>query len=76
MKTQDQVANTFTKPLKYNVFIKMRDMFGVMKKASSRGVLKVNQISFLKNRGTGLLVENQLTSFNKLNWSTNSEMVN
>ena len=37
MKTQDQVANIFTKPLKYDVFIKMRDILGVMKKSSLRG---------------------------------------
>jgi hypothetical protein len=43
MKTQDQVANIFTKPLKYDVFIKMRDILGVMKKSSlKRGMLKVN----------------------------------
>ena len=28
MKTQDQVTNIFTKPLKYDVFAKMRDMLG------------------------------------------------
>jgi hypothetical protein len=37
MKTQDQVANIFTKPLKYDVFIKMRDILGVMKKSSLKG---------------------------------------
>jgi len=31
MKTQDQVTNIFTKPLKYDVFAKMRDMLRVMK---------------------------------------------
>jgi hypothetical protein len=36
VKTQDQVTDIFTKPLKYNVFIKMRDMLGVMKKSSLR----------------------------------------
>jgi hypothetical protein len=36
IKTQDQVTDIFTKPLKYNVFIKMRDMLGVMKKSSLR----------------------------------------
>ena len=37
MKTQDQVANIFTKPLKYDVFIKMRDILRVMKKSSLKG---------------------------------------
>jgi len=36
IKTQDQVTDIFTKPLKYNVFIKMRDVLGVMKKSSLR----------------------------------------
>jgi hypothetical protein len=31
VKTQDQVADIFTKPLKYDVFAKMRNMMGVMK---------------------------------------------
>ena len=36
-KTQDQVADIFTKPLKYDVFIKMRDVLEVMKKLNLRG---------------------------------------
>jgi hypothetical protein len=32
VKTQDQVTNIFTKPLKNDIFIKMRDMLEVMKK--------------------------------------------
>jgi len=31
VKTQDQVADIFTKPLKYDVFVKMRDMVRAMK---------------------------------------------
>jgi hypothetical protein len=42
VKTQNQFADIFTKPLKYDVFIEMRDMLGVMKKSSLREVLKVN----------------------------------
>jgi len=45
VKTQDQVVNIFTKPLKYDVFVKMRDLLGVIKKSSLRRMLKVNQIS-------------------------------
>jgi hypothetical protein len=30
VKTQDQVADIFTKPLKYDVFAKMRDMLRVI----------------------------------------------
>jgi len=45
MKTQDQVANIFTKPLKYDVFIKMRDILGVMKKSSLRGDVESKLIS-------------------------------
>jgi hypothetical protein len=41
-KTQDQVANIFTKPPKNDVFIKMRNTLGVMKKSNLRGMLKVN----------------------------------
>jgi len=36
VKTQDQVVNIFTKPRKYNVFIKMRNVLGVMNKSSLR----------------------------------------
>jgi len=35
MKTQDQVTDIFTKPLKYDVFAKMRDMLGVTKNNDS-----------------------------------------
>jgi hypothetical protein len=35
----------FTKPLKDDVFIKMRDLLGVTKKSSLRRMLEVNQIS-------------------------------
>jgi hypothetical protein len=45
MKTQDQVANIFTKPLKYDVFIKMRDILRVMKKSSLRGDVESKLIS-------------------------------
>jgi hypothetical protein len=38
-------VNIFTKPLKYDVFVKMRDLLGVIKKSSLRRMLKVNQIS-------------------------------
>jgi len=37
VKTQYQVANIFTKPLKYDVFTKIRDLLGVMKKSNLRG---------------------------------------
>ena len=59
----------FTKPLKHDVFAKMRDMLGVKNQVQGR-MLKVNQISvFLKNRGTGRLVElnilvNRLSQWN------------
>jgi len=36
VKTQYQVADIFIKPLKYDVFIKIRDVLGVMKKSSLR----------------------------------------
>ena len=42
MKTQDQVADIFTKPLKYEVISKMRDILGVMMKSSLRGDVEVN----------------------------------
>ena len=42
VKTQDQVTNIFTKPPKNDVFIKMRNTLGVMKKSNLRGMLKVN----------------------------------
>ena len=45
MKTQDQVADIFTKPLKYDVFIKMRDVLGVTKKSSLREDVKSKLIS-------------------------------
>lgn len=34
IKTQDQAADIFTKPLKHYVIAKMRDMLGVIKKLS------------------------------------------
>jgi len=34
VKTQNQIANIFSKPLKYDVFAKIRDMLGVIKKSS------------------------------------------
>jgi hypothetical protein len=34
VKTQDQVADIFTKPHKYDIFNKMKDVLGVMKKSS------------------------------------------
>jgi hypothetical protein len=37
VKFQNQVANIFTKSLKYGVFVKIRDMLGVIKKSSLRG---------------------------------------
>jgi len=60
VKTQDQVANIFTKPLKYDIFNKMRDVLEVMKKSSLKGNNKSNQISILKNRGIGLLVSKSI----------------
>jgi hypothetical protein len=36
VKTQDQVADIFIKPLKSDVFIKIRDVLVVMKKSSLR----------------------------------------
>jgi hypothetical protein len=36
VKTQDEVANIFTKLLKHDVFAKTRDMLGVIKKSSLR----------------------------------------
>ena len=60
MKTQDQVANIFTKPLKYDIFNKMRDVLEVMKKSSLKGNNESNQISILKNRGIGLLVSKSI----------------
>ena len=42
MKTQDQVANIFTKPLKYDIFNKMRDVLEVMKKSSLKGDIESN----------------------------------
>jgi hypothetical protein len=45
VKTQDQVANIFTKPLKYNVFIKIRDILRDMKKSSLRRDVESKLIS-------------------------------
>jgi hypothetical protein len=36
VKTQDQITNIFTKPLKHDVFAKTKDMLGVIKKSSLR----------------------------------------
>jgi len=44
-KTQHQVADIFTKSLKYDVFIKMRDVLGVMKKLNLRGDIESKLIS-------------------------------
>jgi hypothetical protein len=35
VKTPDQLVHIFTKALKYDVFVKMRDMLGVMKNNNS-----------------------------------------
>jgi hypothetical protein len=45
VKTQDQLSNIFTKPLKYNVFIKIRDILRDMKKSSLRGDVESKLIS-------------------------------
>ena len=45
VKIQDQVADIFIKLLKYNVFIKMRDVLGVVKKTSLRGDIESKLIS-------------------------------
>jgi hypothetical protein len=37
VKSQDQVADIFTKPLKYDTFYKLRALLGVMRKTSLRG---------------------------------------
>jgi hypothetical protein len=37
VKIKYQAADIFIKPLKYDVFIKMRDLLGVMKKSSLKG---------------------------------------
>jgi hypothetical protein len=37
VKTQDRIADIFTKPHKYDVFIKIRDVLGVIKKLNLRG---------------------------------------
>jgi hypothetical protein len=42
LNIQDQITYIFTKPLKHNVFTKMIDMLGVIKKSKLRGMLKVN----------------------------------
>jgi hypothetical protein len=36
-KTQDKVTDIFIKPLKYDVFIKIKDLLGVIKKLSLGG---------------------------------------
>jgi len=40
VKTQDKVTYIFIKPLKYDVFIKIRDVLGVMEKSSLGGCWK------------------------------------
>jgi hypothetical protein len=45
VKTQDQVADIFTKPLKNHIFIKMRNMLEVMKKSSLKGDVESKLIS-------------------------------
>ena len=73
VKTQDQVTNIFTKPLKYIVFFKMRDMLGVMKKSSLRGDDKSKpDFDSKKKKGTSLPFENRSTDWNKLNRSIGS----
>jgi hypothetical protein len=60
MKTQDQVAHIFTKPLKHDIFAKMRDMLRVIKKSSLKGDVE-SKLDFnfkKKNRGVSLLIEN------------------
>jgi hypothetical protein len=37
VKSQDQVADIFTKPLKYDTFYKLRALLGVIRKTSLRG---------------------------------------
>ena len=37
VKSQDQVADIFTKPLKYDTFCKLRALLGVIRKTSLRG---------------------------------------
>ena len=37
VKSQDQVADIFTKPLKYNTYYKLRALLGVIRKTSLRG---------------------------------------
>ena len=37
LKIQDQITYIFTKPLKHDVFVKMRDMLGVIKKSKLKG---------------------------------------
>jgi hypothetical protein len=49
MKTQDQVAHIFTKPLKHDIFAKMRDMLRVIKKSSLKGDVESKlDFNFLK----------------------------
>jgi len=45
VKIQDQVADIFIKPLKYDVFIKMIDVLRVMKKSSLRRDVESKLIS-------------------------------
>jgi hypothetical protein len=45
VKTQDQVADIFIKPLKYDVCIKIRDILRDMKKSSLRGDVESKLIS-------------------------------
>ena len=37
VKSQDQVADIFTKPLKYDTFYKLQALLGVIRKTSLRG---------------------------------------
>jgi hypothetical protein len=40
VKTQGQVIDIITKPLKYDIFIKMRNILRVIKKSSLKGDVK------------------------------------
>ena len=44
VKSQDQVADIFTKPLKYDTFYKLRALLGVIRKTSLRGMLEVKLV--------------------------------
>ena len=49
MKIQDQVAHIFTKPLKHDIFAKVRDMLRVIKKSSLKGDVESKlDFNFLK----------------------------